>query len=302
MRISATADGLNLTNYGEASAMAAEGANRVYAHSPDATLNQRYTIAFGVNDQATYTTANQQQVYHDEMESLIAWAALSQSSNKRRATNTSAWAYTGTWTDSTHYSGNGTISRKATANGSTATITVTGPVIYLNVTVEDGNTGTFDVAIDGGAPTSYNVAPVGPITTYIGQTYGPRLIRFGGLANTAHTIVVTATSASAGNPVYVDWIAGVGAAAQPTWPKVFACTITRKSAAGYVASGGSDVRVAAYNGEIAAIVTELSGDGLQVTLADVGAVVDPTTELSDGVHPNTAGQSDMAGVLTPLVN
>jgi lysophospholipase L1-like esterase len=54
--------------------------------------------------------------------------------------------------------------------------------------------------------------------------------------------------------------------------------------------------VGTYNAKIREIVNELSGDGLNVTLADAGGAYDPnSTDLaSDNFHPSDTGHAHIA--------
>jgi hypothetical protein len=81
-------------------------------------------------------------------------------------------------------------------------------------------------------------------------------------------------------------------------------SITRFSAAGYAAPsvGGSDETVASYNSAISALISQAQMDGLNVAEVDMNSVINPVTDLQDGVHPITARQPAMSAAFLAAIN
>ena len=260
-----------------------------------------YTYMIGTNDLWIYgTSTTNQAIFQGAHQAEIAWLAIPEG-NKTRGQN-GAVTYTGTWSNSTYYGG--TLGRVSNTSGSTATISTYGTVAYVAVTMQDGNAGTFSLAIDGGAATSYNAFSSGTIATHWGRTYTPYLIRIGTLADGPHTIVLTVTSAtSSSNKVWLDWVAGNEGFATQSGPQVYAAGVPRQHATSY-----TDAQIQSYCTLIRQDVSTLAADGLTIAYVDTTSYINPLTDLyTDGIHPldsgfahlYTAFMAAMQGIPTP---
>lgn len=205
----------------------------------------------------------------------------------------------GTWTDDTKFRPSG--NKVTNTNGDTATFTVYGNVIYIATRLVNAATGgSFTVTIDG---TSFGtvsaVAGAGaegglPSATY-NQT--PTVLRYAGLKEMMHTVVITVTSATAAaNKVWLDWVAGnmdcAGTSTVPG-PVLFWANASRKTPAGYAGSGGSDAATRQINELFAELVTTYAADGHRIYLVPFAAYYDPNIagHSADGTHPITAGKT-----------
>jgi lysophospholipase L1-like esterase len=268
--------GQTIVNLGKAGDMVPDKADEVYGTS--AAAGDVSLLTLGINDQRIYGSDAVKRGYFER--GLLAeavWLATG-----ARQTGISVAAETGTWENTQVYG----IGRCARTAGSTKTFQVAGTTIYLGYILQNGQAGAFDVLIDGVSMGSFVTSASPPMTTYHGLSYGPQALRFAGLSAGVHTVQVVV---SAGDRVYVDWVAGNEQAVKP---RVLIGTVLR--ALSYV-NGGSDANVDAYNTAIASIVTALQADGLNVTLVDLHAALNITSDLdTDGLHPNNAGHGKIA--------
>lgn len=283
--------GWTLTNVGLDGAMAAEVADQVY--SATIVPENEYAMHFGINDARIHgVNAARQAAFKSAEMALVAWLAIPETA-KIRAVDTAAITYTGSWGASAAWSG-AAIGRYSQTNGSTATCTVSGSVIYIGSIFQNPGGGTFTVHVDGVLKATLATDPGDTITSLLGRGYMPRCIRIGSLANTAHTVLITVTSATSGsNTVYLDWIAGNRVTIDAP---VLVGNVTRQTAAGYAANGGSDALTASYNVDILDNLTTLRADGLNASYIDVSASFDPNTETVDGIHCNDAGQEKIKNI------
>lgn len=209
--------------------------------------------------------------------------------------------------------------KQATANSSTATMSIYGTTVYVVSLWQLTDTSTYKITIDGidqsininGTVGTTITTSTGGFTSNNGSTFGPYAFRFSGLTETTHTVVLTCISCSSVNPVYFLFAGSSTGAQTRTGPFVYLGNTLRFTTAGYVASGGSDAFVDQFNQRLKETATELDSDGLHVSYIDVGGYYTPngTNTQADGVHPTDAGdgiiasafENDMAGYQTPRV-
>jgi lysophospholipase L1-like esterase len=266
--------GVGADNTAVSGAMVPDQATHVYSSA--IASNDTATIMLGTNDERIYqSNVTKQEFFKSGLAALTVYA----SSNTTKALTSGT--YTGTWTNTVAYG----IGKHSNVNGSKLNFSVNGPVIYIGYIKQINNGGQFTVKVDGVLTGTYNCTGVG-ITTAKGLAYGTQLLRIAGLANTSHTVEIEVVSSTAtANRVYIDWWGGVSAR-----NAVYVANIPYATT--YV-SGGSDANVDAYNADIAAIVTELSGDGLNVNLVNVNSVL-TDFDMADEYHPNNAGHQKIA--------
>lgn len=287
--LTASAMGWTLTNTAVDGAQAADIADQVYAVTVSGT-SRAYWLAVGVNDERTYlTNTGKRDVFKYAHLAELAWLAIPDSA-KIKGTN-AAWTYAGTWSNTSAYG----LGKNSSTVNDTATVTVSGTVIYFASIIQDGQTGVYTIKVDGVLNTTGTTVPGGTISTVNGRNYAPKLYRISGLASGSHTIEIKLTS---GSPVYVDWITGNEQAGFTSGPPVYVCNTTKLAAAGYVTYGGSVTNTAAYNDIISANIATLVGDGLNLTPVDFFNAIDPTTDIiGDGVHINDAGNIKLKNAL-----
>ena len=247
------------------------------------------TLLIGTNDFRTYQSdASKRHEWQWAHQALAAWLAIPDADKVKPAGMT---LFGATWDTGGAYIG----SARSYAAAETAAATVHGRTAYLWTIAQGGNTSTYKVTVDGRAYGTFSTAPAASMTTINGIAYGSRLHRFSGLGDGPHTIVVTTVSADGSNPVYVTAAAGSSGIHATSGPTVVVGTIYRFTSAGYGTYGGSDAINRQYNAVVVSNVRQLQEDGLNVALADVEGVIDPSTDLaSDGVHPNDNGHRKVA--------
>jgi hypothetical protein len=175
--------------------------------------------------------------------------------------------------------------RKSKTLGNAISTVVSGTAVYVSTIIHDSGTaqGVAEVFIDGVHVGTVDTAS-NDVETAKGLKYAPAVWRFGNLSPGVHT--VTLLIASSGKLFFLEHIAGSD---QPSRPAVYVGTVPHQD---YAGQGDTD-NVTAFNVELAQMVDELAGDGLNVSLVDVAAVVEPLTETIDGLHPDAQGHQDM---------
>ena len=147
--------------------------------------------------------------------------------------------------------------------------------------------------------------------TALAGTYGMQGARFPGLSYAGHIVLLTLTQADATDyfvPFAVAaYDAGMGS---KTGPQVYVSNLARMNATGYANNGcaitcnlSSDFVQFQFDNRIHQVVSELAGDGLQLTLVDVGSynVYNPQNGAQvqgDNVHPSLAGATQIAAEFT----
>jgi len=273
--------GENVINTGVAGDQAADIQRNIYRQNVNANGYQFFTSMAGSND-VTYYAANtdKQANYKKIIDASAGWLLIPQS--YRILGQSSLITYSGTWTNSTLYTG--AISKQSATNGNTATVSVTGSTIYLAYTMQDSNSGTFSVTVDGVSQGSFNnFGQAGSaILTNNGSSYASGLARFTGFSSGAHTVVVTVTSStSASNVVYLDWVAGSDGLNTVGKPTLIQAEIPIRF---------SSTNIATYNNLVRQSVTTFKNDGFNMFTAYTQNVLSfPTDMASDGAHPNDLG-------------
>jgi hypothetical protein len=189
----------------------------------------------GFND-ARYVGGNaaQQAAYKSALYAALAYLAIPDS--QKIKANDARVTYAGTWAAS----GVRSYGKFTNYQSSTATFVVNGSAVYCSVIQQLGNGGIVQVTIDGVNMGSFNlqtsVGNGGAVSTI---NYMPTLLRFAGLSDGKHTVVLTktdATDVSNGHAVSIDWVAG-SAPLSGGQSKVFVGSTLRMNATG--AAGGS---------------------------------------------------------------
>lgn len=293
----AAAKNYAVTNYAVSGDEAGDQATPIYALSPGPDTISTYMIAENNQRHWGLTPVNLVS-YHDTMMAELAWLAIN-NADVIRGTN-AGWIYSGSWSPTTAYG----LGKNTSTNGDTATVMLSGTVIYLAMIQQDGCGGKYNVALDGADKGTYDCAPASAITTFNGKSYMPKLLRFNGLAPGSHTLVVTSVATTAPvNKTYIDWAWGNSMRTAGPYPKVYLGTPLPNTAAGYIANGGSLLATEAYRDIDLAITSALCADGLSVTIADGFLLINTATDISiDGTHPNDSGYQREAGAFATVMN
>lgn len=294
--------GLTVHNKSLGGSMAADQVDSVYSVTPG-TTSQLYTYMIGTNDVGRYTTANQGLTWQLITAAEDAYLAIP---NASKVTGQGgSVTYGGTWTNGTFYGGS--LGKVSQTNGSTATFAVTGTTVYVAYTMQDSNTGTFTMTVDGVSQGTFTAAGVSGalINTVNSRAYADGLIRVAGLSSASHTIVLTVTSSTgSGNKVYFDWAAGNNGAGTAGWPMVVH--------GGVFNNPNNLVLISAFSLYASQNVANLKADGLNIYYAETNAATQNSlTDLSgDNIHPNNLGHSHLYtaflnqidGIVNPAIN
>ena len=298
----ATAKSWTLTNNGISGAQILGMVDTIYAKTVAQT--DKFIPLLGYNDMRYGgTDADALATFQNALYALAAWVALP-SGNKFNARNLSEVSYAGTW-DNNGTTYGGSMSRYATAIGSTATFTLTGPVAYVGLTRTSYANGAGTVTVDGVLKASFSAT--GLVESAAGREWGPFLVRLTGLGDGAHTIVVEQTGGVGLEHIYLDWAGSPLGAADATGPDVYIGNCLYMNATGYAISpnAGSDAAVDAYNAAIQTVVTNLRADGLRVALADANSYYNPATAGdtdADNIHPTNQGHTKIANAFLAAIS
>jgi len=268
--------GIQLINRGVSGQLSCDMADtQVFPlETPISSQNIIYTEMIGTNDANTKGAGSYEAVYNLCLNASLSWLAVPSASKKYA----SACTASGSWAPDTSYGAG--IGRIVSGSGQTlsCTITTTGGPIYAWYRLCDSCGGTFTYALDGGSTTSINNTTSPAIATQNGGAHGEGFIRITGVAAGSHTVLFTTTNASAVS------IAGIG-----TPPTANACCKVLAGGVPYQQSDANSAATSAYNADVSADVTTLSGDGLNIAFVPVRSYVNSTTDMSNSLHPNDTG-------------
>lgn len=259
----------SIVNRAVSGAQAADQSLAATSFVPSA--NDIHTVLIGANDVRLYPQSKIP-MWERFVRDLVLKMAVT---NRVNATGSVTLA--GSWSNTVV----NTVGKNTTQNGAKATATVSGTAVYVSFIIQDSALagGVVSVKIDGVTVGTIDSTSLG-LATHNGASYAPGAVRFGGLSDGNHTVELEVMSS--GKIFYLDFIAGSDQAA---YPAVYVGNVIRQIFGGY----GTDANVAAFNASISSIVSELALDGLNVSLVDESATINPLTDLVDGIHPNAAG-------------
>ena len=272
----------------------------------------------GTNDAIQYLgDANKQIIFQRVMLGSLVNAALPQTSKKFAQTCTLAGGFAAS--TATPFS---TMAVTSTTIGSTVSCVTNSPkandTLYVVYQIKDTNPGTFTVSLDGvpqndpfNGTTTWNAFGDGGALIHTANNANSAYVaaRFTGVSSGNHTILFTVTSAtSAANIVEVEYVGAAPVAAAGN-PIVYSVSPNQQNSG----SAGAPF-VAAYQGFIQTIDTNLTSDGLNVTYINTSAALlsSPlcgngvqatmfTNCYTDNVHPNNLGHSVMANTILAVI-
>lgn len=276
----------DVTNLGWGGHGVADLADNIFGHLPVA--GERYFLFLGNVDQ-TYrsaTTANLA-LFNAVLSADLAWWGTS----KLKATD-AGWTYTGAWSPLTPWSPMGNFT---TAQNASAQASFSGDVCEFAYFIQDGNSASFSVAVDGVVKATLTGAPPpgsailtsNPNTT---RSYAPSLFRIAGCGPGTHTATFTKTDAGSA-PVAILWLRQ----AANGFP-LYLLTLPN------CGTPSVQANVTAYNGAIAAVVTAAVAAGLSVTLIDAGTHIVPATDVvPNDIHLVNQGHAKYAAVINTVL-
>lgn len=246
-------------------------------YSPDKTL----CLMIGTNDHRTYKSdLVKQGFFKGFLRECVLWPSIE---GKKMPRVSGDITFSGSWSNT---AGNA-IGKVSTGLGAYAEAVVEGDSVYIGHVIQNhaASDSKADVYVDG--VVVGEVGCFGAMNTSGGASYSSATQRFSGLGAGSHTVrVVLKTS---GKNFHLNYIAGSDNASG-VYPKILLSNVVRMTAAAYTTYGSSDAIVDQYNVIIGDLLSEFAADGLDVTLIDNHASLNPTTDfLTDGVHPNALG-------------
>lgn len=290
----AKADGLTLTNLAIPSDQACDVPTRqIFPAQDSPTLSTAglYSLLIGTNDFGIKGPGPYEPVFNLCHQAAISWLALP-AEDKILSTSPTVLA-TGPVSVETANHWNA-----LTTNGIGASITfpftrsINGSV-YIWYRIRDGSPGTFTYSLDGVQAGSAATATVPAIATLNGSNNSLALLRLPGVSAGQHKLILTQTSTG---------LAGLGVVAiglppmtaQTKLPLVLVGTISKTI--------GQDCPFCdIYTKDITDNVSKLAAEGLNVKDFTSGKYLSPA-DLNDTVHPNTAGQLDIAHAVLDVLN
>jgi hypothetical protein len=191
--------------------------------------------------------------------------------------------YTGTWGNIDV--GWGNHSKFTTKANATASFSVKGSIIYIDTLQSCGGTKDIKVEIDGVDMGIFGGKTLRQTILMKGAniTHAPYLLRFAGLENTVHKVVLTAISDKW--CVWFNWVAATDGSLKDA-PYVYVGNC--------LPSKGNESAADSYNAVIENCVKTLVSDGLRVILVDVYASINKATDLSLDGYLNNFGHRHIA--------
>lgn len=241
---------------------------------------------YGANDLPFSTrTAG---MYTGAIESFIAWTGTLPANRNCQTSNAvcsgTAITPTGSWSNFNPTgigSFNGQFS--ATLGDHVDVTTVVGTAVYYSYWCSNGFSNTYSVTVDG--------TVFGPFTENSCTATSIQFRRFGGLANTTHTVRVTVTAGGGDATVY--WI-GTNKSSGGFPTTIVGNTIPRPA-------NDTIPHVQTQNANLGAIIATLLSDGLQIIAVNDYQVMASATGngsslyQADNTHPNLTGHGYLAG-------
>jgi len=121
-----------------------------------------------------------------------------------------------------------------------------------------------------------------------GIFYAPYLLRFDGLTNTSHKVVLTATAMQEGKRrrcMWLQWIQAIDGNRHNV-PSVYV--------GNYLSSIGNNIAARLYSRAVTDCVETISGDGLNITLVDTFSSVNAATDFYPDGSLNDLGHQHIA--------
>jgi hypothetical protein len=241
--------------------------------------NRECRIMIGANDVHIHKNDVQEQTwFKDFLMCSVAWLLMPAKKFARTAGN---FTFTGSWGNTAvNTFGKYTDQANASAEG-----TFEGDAFYVFYIMQKVASAIADVYVDNVLIGQLNSdGTIASSSIYADWAHACH--RFAGFGAGTHTFKVVSRG---GVRFYFD---GIADTVQTNAAKVILSNIHKFSAAYYTAQSISVATTDAYNVQIAAVVSELAGDGHNIVLCDNYASIDPLTDLKpDGIHWNDAGHA-----------
>lgn len=286
-------------NFGLSGDQAADMSLKVTTDAnPADNNNPVFTTMIGLNDSFHYGYDPDKQItFQNTLMAALAWLALPRS--QKIFGQDKALSPTGKWNpDNTIAQGLG-VSSSTQGNALQLSMVTIGAPIYLAYKIQDGNSGTASVMIDGmkiGTLCScgINGSLISTINSPLGT--GIALARYP-VPSGPHTVKITVTSTtSPQNTFFLEWIA---TRRFPAWNPpsiVYVGQITRQQ------NDTNEPANQDYDSIAQSVVSALDGDGLAIHLVPTRDYMNTTTDMHDTLHPNNVGHSNLRFAFEAVMN
>ena len=224
----------------------------------------------------------------------LSWLSIANSAKSQA--QSSSCVKTGLWKID---SGKPDAEMVSTTQGDTmdCSISSSGGPIYFWYAVADGNGGTFNYSVDGGAGLALSSQSSVPLTNGNGtEAAGVFMNRIVGLSAGNHHVKFTVTSSTSSSSSVM--IFGLGTpSASGLAPHVFVGGVP------YQRDDNRSAQTAKFNADVIANVSSLQADGLPVHFVNVRNYLHGTSpEMQDTLHPNNTGHMELKNAFEATIH
>lgn len=285
----AKAKSLSLSNYGIPGAQSCDIATReIFPHADQPSLAKAglYTLVIGTND----GTGAYEAVFNKCQRAAIAWLAIPLE-NKLLATD-SAVTSEGATVLETANRWNALTTQAQGASISLPFTRTTEGAVYLWYRLKDGTPARFRYGLDGHGLGSVTVATRPAMHTWLGSDNSMGMVRLASVAPGAHVLKVTQL-----NPE-TDGVGIIGLGLAPDAITAAMPTVMVGAIPKQLTYGDPCAKCDIYAAHIRSNVSLLANDGLNVVFFQTRKyMLGTTADMSDVLHPNALGHSEMAHAL-----
>lgn len=261
----------------------------IQASTPDNA--KQYAVMIGTNDVRQYKADTTKQDYYKQF--LLASLVWLSCPTLKKARTSGTAIYTGTWSNT---AGNA-FGKVTTQSNAKVTETFSGDALYIGYILQN------NTAADSQAEVRVDGVLVGTVGCYMnintvgGNSYSGACTRFSGFGAGSHTVELTVTTS--GKNFYYDFVAGSDDIDNAG---IALSNVIQYGSAGYSTYGVTSAVIDQFNDIVDGLITDLSADGVTITLVDNHASIDNTTDLNtDGIHPNNAGHAKIHANFSSLL-
>ena len=254
------------------------------------TTQPLYSFMIGANDVIQYGVGANEAIFNLCHQSVLTWLGVPRQ-NKVLIGDPGVQVLSGSWTTAPAFNNSQLNALTSTSGSGTVrfNLETSGGAAYLWYVYPVNTPGSFTVSIDGG-PATDATSTLFPATTVDGIPGSYALLRLP-VAAGVHTFDIASQSGSVG-------ILGMGSApaAGAAESTVLATDVPANEVPTLTAG------LAEYTADIAANVSLLRGDGLDIRFAPTASYMHATpAEMMDSRHPNALGLSELAQALLAAI-
>jgi lysophospholipase L1-like esterase len=266
---------------------------QIFASAEAPSLRQRelYSLLISTNDIGVKGAGAYEAVFNLCHQASIAWLAVPGEWKVLATSNSVTTTGANHLETSNHWNAITTDERNASV--SVPFLRSTAGPVYVWYRIVDGDTGSFQYALDGVVIGQGTTGTVPAIATENGSGNSLALLRLAGVAAGQHVLTMTQTSDGTDGMGFVALGLPTGDA-QTGLPRVLVGTTPRMLQGGGGKCATVTTECDAYIADISANVALFQGDGLNVQLFDSRKYeLATTTDMIDSLHPNALGDVEL---------